>query len=324
MAATAPLNSVSGDNPLHSTLAGRRRTSNRLATTWMVGSLVVAAIPLLLVLGVLVSKGFSVVASLDWWTKGIPTNIASGALASQEAQSAFGNVTEVKQVEVVYGMQPAIIGTLLTTGTAALLAIPLGILAAVFLNEYGGKSRSASIIRFFTDVMTGVPSVVMGIFIYTVWVLSFEERGRSALAGGLALACLMLPVVVRSTEEMLRLVPDQLRQASAALGAPKWRTTVGVVLPAAMPGITSGSMLAIARAAGETAPILFTVGVVTSTNMSLFGQNTTLSAQIFGNATQPGGESMAWGAALTLILIVMSFTLAARFVSNRYSVRVDG
>lgn len=324
MAATAPLNSVSGENPLHSTLAGRRRTSNRLATAWMVGSLVVAAIPLLLVLGVLISKGFSMVASLDWWTKGIPTNIASGALASQEAQSAFGNVTEVKQVEVVYGMQPAIIGTLLTTGVAALLSIPLGILAAVFLNEYGGKSRSASVIRFFTDVMTGVPSVVMGIFIYTVWVLTFEERGRSALAGGLALACLMLPVVVRSTEEMLRLVPDQLRQASAALGAPKWRTTVGVVLPAAMPGITSGSMLAIARAAGETAPILFTVGVVTATNLSLFGQNTTLSAQIFGNATQPGGESMAWGAALTLILIVMSFTLAARFVSNRYSVRVDG
>ncbi|HPB45825.1 MAG TPA: phosphate ABC transporter permease PstA [Microthrixaceae bacterium] len=314
----------SGPNPLASTLSPRRRWSERLATSWMIASLVVASIPLLLVLGVLIVKGSSMVATVDWWTKDIPSNIASGALASQEAQEAFGNTGTVREVEVVYGMAPAIVGTLITTGVAALLAIPLGILAAVYLNEYGGKSRSASIIRFFTDVMTGVPSVVMGIFVYTVWVLTFEERGRSGLAGGLALACLMLPVVVRSTEEMLRLVPDSLRQASAALGAPKWKTTLGVVVPAATPGITSGSMLAIARAAGETAPILFTVGVVTATNFSLFGQNTTLSAQIFGNATQPGGEAMAWGAALTLILIVMVFTLAARWISGRFAVRIDG
>src|SRR5690606_17102397 len=131
----------------------------------------------------------------------------------------------------------AMVGTLITTGLAALLAIPLGIAAAVYLNEYGGNSRSASTIRFFSDVMTGVPSVVMGIFIYTVWVLNFGAR--SGLAGGLALACLMLPVVVRSTEEMLRLVPRSLREASAALGTPKWQTTTRVVLPAAMPGITS-------------------------------------------------------------------------------------
>jgi phosphate transport system permease protein len=291
----------------------------------MILSLVVAAVPLLAVMIILVAKGFSLVASTDWWTKPIPTNVASNALSSAEAQDAFGNTTgAAATTAVVYGMQPAIIGTLLTTGLAALLSIPLGILAAVYLNEYGGKSRSASVIRFFTDVMTGVPSVVMGIFIYTVWVLNFEQSGRSAFAGGLALACLMLPVVVRSTEEMLRLVPDSLRQASAALGTPRWKTTTRVVLPAAMPGITSGSMLAIARAAGETAPLLFTVGVVSSTNFSLFGQNTALSAQIFSNATQPGGESIAWGAALTLIIIVMAFTLAARFVSSKFSVRVDG
>lgn len=324
MAATTPLRpAADGGHPLGSTLQGGRKWRNRLATTWMAGSLLVAAIPLLIVIGVLIAKGFGVVASLDWWTKSIPTNVASNALSSPEAQEAFGNTAEVAQVGVVYGMAPAIVGTLITTAIAAAIAIPLGILAAVYLHEYGGKSRSASIIRFFTDVMTGVPSVVMGIFVYTVWVLTFEERGRSAFAGGLALACLMLPVVVRSTEEMLRLVPDSLRQASAALGSPRWKTIVGVVLPAAMPGITSGSMLAIARAAGETAPILFTVGVVTSTNLSLWGQNTTLSAQIFSNATQPGGESIAWGAALTLIIIVMAFTLLARFVSSKFAVRTD-
>lgn len=312
---------------LESSLSRSRTVRNRLASTWMILSLIVAAIPLLAIMVVLLAKGFSLVASIDWWTKPIPSNVAKNALATPEAQEMFGNLPDAAPAApkaVIYGMQPAIVGTLITTGLASLFAIPLGIAAAVYLNEYGGKSRSAAVIRFFTDVMTGVPSVVMGIFIYTIWVLNFEQSGRSAFAGGLALACLMLPVVVRSTEEMLRLVPNSLREASAALGTPRWKTTTKVVLPAAMPGITSGSMLAIARAAGETAPILFTVGVVSATNLSLFGQNTTLSAQIFSNATQPGGEAIAWGAALTLIIVVMAFTLAARFVSSKFSVRVDG
>lgn len=321
--ANRPLDAT--DHPLTSSLSKGRRWRNRMANLWMIGSLLIAAVPLTAIMVVLLAKGFSVVADVDWWTKPIPSNVAASDLATERAQEMFGNVGTAAPVrEVVYGMQPAIVGTLLTTGLAALLSIPLGIAAAVYLHEYGGNSRSASVIRFFTDVMTGVPSVVMGIFIYTVWVLTFEQSGRSAFAGGLALACLMLPVVVRSTEEMLRLVPDSLRQASAALGTPQWKTTTGVVLPAAMPGITSGAMLAVARAAGETAPILFTVGVVSRTNLSLFGQNTTLSAQIFSNATQPGGASIAWGAALTLIIVVMVFTLAARWVSARYSVRVDG
>jgi len=304
-------------------LSGGRRFRNGLASSGMILALLLAAIPLVTVLVVLVTKGISLVASADWWTQPIPTNVASDALSSQGAQEAFGNAGAVTTEAVVYGMQPAIVGTLIVTFLASVMAIPLGIAAAVYLNEYGGSSRSAAVIRFFTDVMTGVPSVVMGIFIYTVWVLRFGSAGRSAFAGGLALACLMLPVVVRSTEEMLRLVPDSLRQASAALGTPKWRTTVSVVLPAALPGITSGSMLAIARAAGETAPILFVVGIVSSTNWSMFGQNTTLSQQIYQNATQPGGESIAWAAALTLIVIVMVLTVAARFVTSRFSVRID-
>jgi phosphate transport system permease protein len=170
--------------------------------------------------------------------------------------------------------------------------------------------------------MTGVPSIIMGLFIYTIWVLTFEAR--SGFAGALALACLMLPVVIRSTEEMLKLVPDELRQASLALGARKWRTTVTVVLPAAISGITSGSLLAIARAAGETAPIIFVVGAVNATNWNLFdGENTALPAQIFSNASQPFqvAQDRAWGAALTLIAIVLIFTIIARFIANRFAIK---
>jgi phosphate transport system permease protein len=159
----------------------------------------------------------------------------------------------------------------------------------------------------------------MGVFIYTVWVIPRGITGRSAIAGALALACLMLPIVVRSTEEMLRLVPNSLREASAALGTRTWRTTLGVVLPAALPGITSGCMLAIARAAGETAPLLLVIGSTRFTNWGLDGVNTALSAQIFSNATQPGGDSLAWGAALTLITIVLVMTVLARFVTSRFA-----
>jgi phosphate transport system permease protein len=223
---------------------------------------------------------------------------------------------------VVYGMQPAIIGTIVITGLAALMAIPVGIMGAIYLNEYGKQRRLAHALRFLTDVMTGVPSVVMGIFIYTVWVLHFQQR--STFAGALALACLMLPIVVRSTEEMLKLVPDNLREASAALGTRTWRTTLGVVLPAALPGITSGCMLAIARAAGETAPLLFTIGSISHFGgvghmaSQLGEQNTSLATQIFSNATQPGGEPLAWGAALTLIVMVLVLTMLARVVTARF------
>ena len=186
-------------------------------------------------------------------------------------------------------MQPAIVGTFLTVLGASLLAIPLGVMGAVYLNEYGKNGRLARFIRFMTDVMVGVPSVVMGVFIYSIWVVRFGTAGKSAFAASLALGCLMLPIVVRSTEEMLKLVPDSLREASAALGTRTWKTTVTVVLPAAIAGITSGCLLAVARAAGETAPVLFTIGFVTTTNWSFFGQNTTLSAQIYSQL-QNGGD----------------------------------
>jgi phosphate transport system permease protein len=298
-------------------MSPRRRLKNRLASGYMIIAFLIAAIPLLFIVVTVLSKGASVI-SADWFSKPIP-DVATAALADKQA--AFGNdPSAVAAAAQANGMQPAIVGTLLTTGLAALLAVPLGILGAVYLNEYGKQGRLASVLRFFTDVMTGVPSIVMGVFIYTVWVIPRGLNGRSAIAGALALACLMLPIVVRSTEEMLKLVPNNLREASAALGTRTWRTTVGVVLPAALPGITSGCMLAIARAAGETAPLLLTIGSTRFTNWSLSGVNTALSAQIYSNATQPGGDSLAWGAALTLITLVLLMTLLARLVTSRFSI----
>jgi phosphate transport system permease protein len=217
------------------------------------------------------------------------------------------------------GMGAAVIGTLEITGFAALIAIPLGVLGAVYINEYGGSGPLAKVIAFMSDVMTGVPSIVMGLFIYTIWVLHF---GYSGLAGSFALACLMLPIVIRSSYEMLRLVPDSLRQGSYALGATKSRVTLTVVLPAAVGGIVSGALLAIARAAGETAPLLFTILTVESTNSNLFsGANTALSTQIFANAQSPyvGAEQRAWGAALTLIAIAFILMIIARIVTARFT-----
>ncbi|MDQ4096695.1 MAG: phosphate ABC transporter permease PstA, partial [Actinomycetota bacterium] len=219
------------------------------------------------------------------------------------------------------GTGPAALGTLLITGAATALAVPLGVLAAVYLNEYGRKNRLAAVIRFLSDVMAGVPSIVMGLFIYAVWVLRF---GLSGFAGALALGCLMLPIVIRSAETALQLVPNDLREASTALGARRSRTILTVVIPAALPGLVSGALLAVARAAGETAPLLFTIGVVNATNPNLFeGTNTALSTQIFGNAQQPfeAAVQRAWGAALTLVVIVFVFTAIARVVARRFTSR---
>jgi phosphate transport system permease protein len=197
--------------------------------------------------------------------------------------------------------------------------VPLGVLGAIYLNEYGGKGFLARFIGFMADVMTGVPSIIMGLFIFLIWVVHF---GYSGLAGALALGCLMLPVVIRSTYEMLRLVPDSLREGAYALGATKARVTVTVVMPAALGGIVSGALLAVARAAGETAPLLFTILTVTAANPNVFsGPNTALPLQIFSNASQPyvGAQARGWGAALTLIAIAFILMIAARIVTARFS-----
>ena len=275
-----------------------RSVRNLLATVLMGLAFVIVLIPLGFVLVTVVQKGWDAVTTAGWFTDDIPPVRRSGP-----------------------GMGPAIVGTILTTGLATLMAVPLGILGAVYLHEYGKTGRLASILRFFADVMTGVPSIIMGLFIFTIWVVRFGVDGVNAFAGALALGCLMLPIVIRSTEEMLKLVPNDLREASLALGSSQSRTILGIVLPAALPGIVSGVLLAVARAAGETAPLLFTIGAATSINWNPFsGPNTALSVQIFSNAQQPfpGAQERAWGAALTLIamtfiLLVLSRIVAARF-----------
>jgi len=276
-----------------------RAAKNALATATFGAAVVVLAVPLALVLWSVIGRGAHVALERfpAFFTQEIP-------IVSRRAGP---------------GMGPAILGTLLVTGGATLISVPLGILGAVYLNEYGGASRFARLVRFMAMVMTGVPSIVMGLFVYMVWTIRF---GFSALGGALALACLMLPVVIGSTEQMLKLVPDTLREAAYALGATKSRVILTVVLRAALPGTVSGSLLAVARAAGETAPLLFAVGASSSYNADfLQGANTALPMQIFGNATSVfvGAQDRAWGAALTLVLLAFLVTLAARLFTARFA-----
>ena len=277
--------------------AGWRRSKNRIATALMVLSFVLVIIPLVFVLYTVIAKGISII-SWQFLTSPIPPSVLPADAG---------------------GVGPAVLGTLEITALATVIAVPLGILGAVYLHEYGGGNWLSRFIGFMADVMTGVPSIIMGLFIFSIWVLKF---GFSGLAGAFALGALMLPIVIRSTDEMLKLVPDTLREGSYALGASKSRVTLTVVLPAAIGGIVSGVLLAIARAAGETAPLLFTILTVTTANPNVFsGANTSLPSQIFVNASSPypGAQARGWGAALTLIAIAFILMIAARIVTARYA-----
>ncbi|WP_433497829.1 phosphate ABC transporter permease PstA [Sphaerimonospora sp. CA-214678] len=214
------------------------------------------------------------------------------------------------------GAYHAIVGTLQQVLLASLIAVPIGLLTAIYLVEYGEGGRPARTIGFFVDVMTGVPSVVSGLFVLAFWILVLGMP-FSGFAGALALSILMMPVVVRSAEEMLRLVPRELREASYALGVPKWRTVVKVVLPTAFTGIATGVMLAVARVAGETAPLLLTVFFTDSINNDPFnGPQMGLPLYVFDQAGRPTDAAIdrAWSGALTLILIVMLLNLVARLI----------
>jgi phosphate transport system permease protein len=216
-------------------------------------------------------------------------------------------------------------GSLMVTGMAALMSVPVGMMAAVYLVEYGNNSRLAKWITFLVDVMTGIPSIVAGLFAYALFVLLVGPGVRMGFGGAVALSILMLPIVVRSTEEMLKLVPDELREASYALGVSKWRTIVKVVVPTALAGIVTGITLAIARVFGETAPLLVIAGDTDSVNFNLFdGRMATLPVYAFYSYTQPGvppeyGQARAWGAALVLISIVLLLNLIARMIGRRFA-----
>ena len=281
-------------------LSIRRRIENSVATMFFLASFVVALVPLVWVLSVVIGRGWYAVTRSGWWT-----------------HSLHGVLPE----EFTGGVYHALYGTLVQAGVATILAVPLGLMTAVYLVEYG-DGRLARVTTFMVDVLAGVPSIVAALFIFSLWIatLGFQQ---CAFAVSLALVLLMLPVVVRSAEEMLRLVPDELREASYALGVRKWTTIVRIVLPIAMPGIVSGVLLSIARVVGETAPVLVLVGYSRSINFDIFNGNmASLPLLIYTELTNPehAGFLRVWGAALTLIIIVAVINLtsaAIRFLTTR-------
>jgi phosphate transport system permease protein len=277
-----------------------RKFKNGLATTLFTASFVLAMIPLIWLIYTVLAKGITAIVTSTWWS-----------------HSLAGVLPE----EMAGGVYHAIYGTVIQAAIAAVLSVPLGIMAAVYLVEYG-RGRFAKVTTFMVDILAGVPSIVAALFIFALWIatLGFEQ---SAFAVSLALVLLMLPVVVRNTEEMLKLVPDELREASYALGIPKWKTIARIVVPTALPGMISGILLALARVMGETAPVLVLVGYSRSINMDpLEGNMASLPLLIYTELVNPeaAGALRVWGAALTLILIIAALYLGAAFV-NRYLTR---
>jgi len=279
---------------------GARPAMNRLITTLVVLAFVIALLPL-------ISLMFTVIVN------GLPRFDATFFTWSMRNVVGEGG-----------GALHAIVGTLLMTGTAALISIPIGLLASIYLVEYG-RGPLARAITFFVDVMTGIPSIVAGLFAYALFTLIFGPGVRLGIAGAIALAVLMIPVVVRSSEEMLRLVPNELREASYALGVPKWLTVLKIVLPTSMAGITTGVMLAIARVIGETAPLLVAAGFTTNVNWNPFdGRMQSLPVFVYSSYVSQGTNAAAsldraWAGALTLILIVMLLNLLGRVVARVFA-----
>jgi len=214
------------------------------------------------------------------------------------------------------GIGNAILGTLILLALASVIGLPLGVAAGVYLAEFG-RGWFASVVRFISDTLTGIPSIVTGVFVYTLIVLPMRQF--SALAGGVALAVIMIPIVTRTTEEMLRLVPTSLREGALALGAPQWRVTTGVVLPAAASGIATGAMLAVARVSGETAPLLFTAFGSRFFNVYLDQPMASLTVQIFNYAISPYDEwhAQAWAATLVLMTLILVINVAVRFFTRK-------
>jgi phosphate transport system permease protein len=278
-----------------------RRARNRLAGNLLLSTMVLAILPLVVVLGYTIAKG----------------------LKRFDSVFLTHSMRNVAESDPGGGAYHAIIGTIEQVGIATLIAVPIGLMVSIYLVEYAEGRRYGRLVSTFVDVMTGLPSIIAGLFILSFWILILGN-GFSGFAGSLALIIIMLPVVVRTTEEMLRLVPDALREASAALGVPRWRTTVSVVLPTALPGITTGVMLAIARVMGETAPVLLTVFGAQSINNNPFsGPQESLPLFVFSEASQPNNTAIdrAWAGALTLILIVVVLNVVARLIVSRRSLR---
>jgi phosphate transport system permease protein len=284
-------------------LGRRRRLVNTVMMALIAGAFVLAMIPLFSLVFEIVKRGVPGL-SLEFFT--------------EDARGAIGGAG---------GASHAIMGTLIITAVASVISVPIGIMAAIYLNEYGeGRLRRA--LTFFVDVMTGIPSIVAGLFAYALFELFLGPGIRLGVMGSVALSLLMIPIVIRSAEETLKIVPDHLREAAYALGTPKWKTITKVVLPTAFAGLVTGVMIAIARIVGETAPLLVTTGVVDSMNTDPFnGRMQNLAVYAYNEYRSPGvmkqaSYDKAWAAALTLIAIVMILNVAARLVYRRYKTEI--
>ena len=276
---------------------GRRGAVDRMMTGLIWTTFVIAMVPLVSLIWTVVRKGLPVV---------------NGEFLTY---SLFA--TELDQPPGIYH---AIMGTLIITLGAAVISIPIGVLSAIHLVEYGKGNRVARLVTFLVDVMTGIPSIVAGLFAFALFTVIFGPGFQAGIGGSVALSLLMIPIVVRATEEMLRLVPDDLREAAYALGTPKWRTIMKVVLPTTIGGIITGVTLAIARVIGETAPLLLIAGLAPKTNTDPFsGAMTTLPVQIYSFNSRQETLDLAWGAALVLIVIVLVLNLVARVVGRFYA-----
>ncbi len=280
---------------------GSRKAADRLVTLFVGSAFALAMIPLVSILFTVLNRGLNVMG-VDFLTFSMRNVVGEGG-----------------------GVYHAIVGTLLITGAAAVISIPIGLFAAIYLVEYAEDNRLSKLLRFLVDVMTGIPSIVAGLFAYALFVIFFGPGVRMGIGGSVALSVLMIPIVVRSSEEMLKLVPNELREASYALGVPKWRTIAKVVLPTALAGIVTGITLSIARVIGETAPLLIIAGATNSVNFNLFdGRMATLPVFAFAQQRNPGippefGIDRAWGSAFVLLIIVMVLNLVARLVSYYFS-----
>jgi phosphate transport system permease protein len=284
-------------------LGRRRRAVNAVMMALIAAAFVLAMIPL-----------FSLVFEIA--KRGIPG--LSAEFFTEDARGAVGGAG---------GASHAIMGTLIITAVASAISVPIGIMAAIYLNEYGeGRLRRA--LTFFVDVMTGIPSIVAGLFAYALFEIFFGPGIRLGVMGSVALSLLMIPIVIRSSEEVLKIVPDHLREAAYALGTPKWKTITKIVLPTAFAGLVTGVMIAIARIVGETAPLLVTTGVVDSMNTDPFnGRMQNLAVYAYNEYRSPGvmkqaSYDKAWAAALTLIAIVMALNVAARLLYRRYKTEI--
>lgn len=277
---------------------GSRALKNTLTTVFVYVAGALALIPLVWILYAVISAGLPVILNANWWTSDL-----TGITFRRQGGGALH----------------AIIGTLEIGLICAVIAVPLGILGAIFLIEYARGTRWANVVSFMVDILSGVPSIVAALFVYALFI-TILGQGRSAFAASVALVLLMLPVVLRSTEEMLKLVPDSLREASYALGVPRWKTILRIVIPTAFSGIATGVVLGLARVMGETAPLLILVGYAQGTNTNpaspVMGTLPTMINDGRTQAEQMPGYARVWGAALTLIILVMGLNLLARSLAN--------